>query len=177
MCYMTMPFSPTVLEDAINRNKYSNILYDIYKLFGDDSGYWDHGHLKCLQYLYLDPLFYVISSCFSISNETSEDFEKRSVRFLEIAAELGDGVALLALAVFSETGDSDYPLDDDKAEEYYKKSSETGLAWSCFVYGYFYLRRKKETEKEGLALIEYAAKQGLQDAIDFVNKTGVHALK
>lgn len=171
---MTMPFSSSVVNDAIKRCEHNPILQEVYNLFGDDSDQWDEGHLKCLQFLYVNPIYYTISAIFSISNESEDNFKQRHIRFLELAANKGDGLALLALAVYSETGDFDYPLDDDKAEEYYKKSSETGLAWSCFVYGYFYLRRNKETEKEGLELIEYAAKQGLEDAIDFINKTGVH---
>lgn len=174
---MTMPFSSSVLEDAIKRNEYSFILREIYNIFGDDSDKWDTGHLKCLQYLCLNPIFYTISAIFSINGESEDNFKKRHIYFLEEAAKQGDGLALLALAVYSETGDFDYPLDDDKSEEYYKNSSETGLAWSCFIYGYFYLRKNKQTEEKGLELIQYVADQGLEDAIDFINKTGVHAPK
>ena len=171
-----MPFGVDVLEDAICKNGNFLNVRKAYEYF-EDVNTCGIGHLECLKYLHENPIFYTLSAINSIDDELEENFKRRHIYFLEEAAKQGDGLALLALAVYSETGDFYYPLDDDKAEEYYKRSSETGLAWSCFVYGYFYLRRKKETEKEGLALIEYAAKEGLQDAIDFVKKTGVYALK
>lgn len=175
MGYLYMPFGSDVLEDAIKRACDSDV-EQVYKYFYN-AGTSEIAYLECLKYLYKNPIFYTLSAIHSIENESNDNFKKRHLYFLELAASQGDGLALLALAVYSETGDFDYPLDDDKAEEYYKKSSEAGLAWSCFVYGYFYLRRNKQTEEKGLELIQYAANQGLEDAIDFINKMGVHAPK
>lgn len=170
-----MPFSTEVLEDAIRRSESSSLALKALQYFDDEDVYT--GHLECLKNLHLNPIFYTLSAIYSIGDEVEASFNKRHINFLELAADKGDGLASLALAVYSETGDFDFPLNDGRAEEYYKKSSETGIAWSCFVYGYFYLRKNKETEKQGLDLIQYAAEQGLQDAIDFVNNAGVYEVK
>ncbi len=108
----------------------------------------------------------LLLSSFSLPNESTEDFEARSLKFIEQSAELGNKDALYTIGVYYESG-LYYKIDMKKSSEYFKKSALLGHSRAKLSYGLdlFYGSNGINMDKKlGLIFVEQASNEGVESA-------------
>ena len=144
----------------------------------------DHSDLEELQKLlspYLaeeDPFALYLSSRFSLaaSNESEEEFAKRSIFQLKQASEGGVAQASYQMGVNHLYGD-DVPQDYSAASKYFERAITQGHSYTKFTFGFslFYgTDQNPKDEERGLALMCEAAHEGVEQAVqelELINET------
>lgn len=115
-----------------------------------------------------DPYAQLLYSSFSLErlNESDEQFEARSAALLAEASEGGLGEASYRLGVLHLYGESP---DAKKSNDYFERAITQGHSHTKFTYGFnlYYGASSSAQEKlRGRQLIEQAAQEGVQAALD-----------
>jgi len=117
-----------------------------------------------------DPAAQFLYSSFSFANEESTDeFEARSVRLLRMASDAGYPPAMYALAVRYDIGDAMVIRDVAKADALFKAAADAGHPRAKLIHGtalFYGANDVEQDEAKGLLLIEQAAADGVDDAQD-----------
>ncbi len=115
-----------------------------------------------------DPYAQLLYSSFSLErlNESDEQFEARSAALLAEASEGGLGEASYRLGVLYLYGDSP---DSQKSNDYFERAIAQGHSHTKFTYGfnlYYGVNSSAREKLRGRQLIEQAAQEGVQAALD-----------
>jgi len=115
-----------------------------------------------------DPFALYLTAKFSvaISNETDEEFSKRSAEQMKKASEGGVSEASYQMGVNHLYGD-DVPKDYALASKYFERAISQGHTYTMFTYGvslYYGTDQNSKDEKRGLVLIQQAANTGIKKA-------------
>lgn len=105
-------------------------------------------------------------------NESEEEFDRRRLDYWQRAAKSGYPPALYALGVCYDTGDL-VVVDADKAGRLFKLAAEANYSKGKFCHGrnLFYGEGGMVGDPEqGLYLIREAAREGVEDAEDFLDR-------
>jgi|AntAceMinimDraft_11_1070367.scaffolds.fasta_scaffold52094_1 hypothetical protein len=165
MCAFNEKYLNCAIDIDVNKRDLTRALQNF------DDGEASQGHSICERLKPNSTLAILISALFSKERESESQFQIRHFSDLECAAELGNSLAQFSLAVYYETGDL-VEADQNKAEEYYRLSSESKLPLACHIYGIMLYYGTEYTEMrrdKGLELVNYAANQHVDDATIFLN--------
>lgn len=178
--YYCCAFNENFLIEQIEFSDETEVLQKALNLF--DENKQDLGH-SLLEKLIKEEhsLALVLSSMFSMKNETEEEFYVRHINFLNIAAVKKNSLALYSLGVYFDKGEF-VEENRHKAFEYFKEAAELGMPSSKLIYGimlFYGTGGAKQNEKEGLLLIKSAADSNVDEAMDFlkhINKKNLGSL-
>ncbi len=116
-----------------------------------------------------EPLALYISALFSVTGESSEQFEIRHIRDLTEAAESGFVLAIFCLGVYYDTGNH-VTLDIAKALNCWKQAAELGYAHAQWLYGIMLYEGTDgaiQDQDLGLTFLQASKEQGHEYAIEF----------
>jgi TPR repeat protein len=116
-----------------------------------------------------------IFSTFSIAGtETDSEFERRSLKLLRRASELGYPPAIYALGVCYEAGDL-ISADLNKAATLFEAAARLGYSKAKFRFGlnvFYGTAGTPRDEESGLRLIREAAGEGVEEAHEYLESKG-----
>ncbi|MCU6496280.1 hypothetical protein LPN04_00575 [Rugamonas sp. A1-17] len=118
-----------------------------------------------------DPEALFLASTFSsVDEESDEQFEERSIRFLKKSAELGYAPALYALGVCYDSGDL-VGKDELKAGYFFECAAKLGYPKAKFEHGrnlYYGSHGFDKKSQLGWQLVQDAANEHVEDAKEFI---------
>ncbi|MFZ6654101.1 tetratricopeptide repeat protein [Undibacterium sp. TJN19] len=120
---------------------------------------------------------YMYSKFSFLRKETTDDFQKRTLRLLEQAASLGHGDALYQLAVFYDVGDM-VDKNPDRASQLFKQAAETGHTKAKVSYGldlFYGTNGIVQNQPMGLMLLQQAVDAGIEGAAYCLERAKDHS--
>jgi TPR repeat protein len=113
-----------------------------------------------------------LGALFSWKGETTEEFDKRHLRWIKLSAEKNYPPAIFVLAVYYDTGEL-VPLDKTKAAHLFKQAAELKHAHSQWIHGIGLLYGTQEfgkDERAGLDYIRQSAEAKFEGALETLAK-------
>ncbi len=162
-------FDEKYLLEQIKLSKDSTSLMSAYGLFCD--GDFKSANELLIPYIKNNhSLALILSAMFQKEDETDEVFFRRHLKYMEIAMNQKNSIAIYVMAVYFDNGDL-VQQDKVKACELYKASSELGMPLACHMYGvmlYYGTGGAIKDQKNGLELIRFAASENVAEAVEFL---------